>query len=466
MKNNLTQRQYKRLNARTGNRGVALMLTLVVLIILTAIVYPLTSRLAMVRHRQQYTIDYQKARYARDSAMKYILTRVKTIKFDLANRLNDPDFSDLFTLDKGEYQQLLEEWTEVKALQALEKFEQEQLEEARLEAEHVGPFARKPKEKERGKDSLDNFMDFFENINYSDPNYFDESGELILDPNMIIIPGPYGPEWPYVIEPIEFEIGQAKITITIEDENAKMPLTWAITSDKNVGRLATDALRTFCEWMQMDSFQMDDLYGQLEDIAEHKKFSIVLRPITSKQTVSVKPPVSKTTASRSRVIRRPTTSTIVRQTRPAIAHTADFARLLHSSMLDLEELARPVPATGDRRESALKYLALWGSQKVNINTAPRHVLEAAFTFGGYPTQIADEVIRRRKEKPFKTVSDLTSEIYGYSDAIRKATPYLTTTSTFFSIRVTVSCGSSKTSSVATIVKKDKDIQRIAMITGR
>ncbi|MCK4958900.1 MAG: general secretion pathway protein GspK, partial [Planctomycetes bacterium] len=273
-------------------------------------------------------------------------------------------------------------------------------------------------------------------------------------------------EWPYVIEPIEFEIGQAKVTITIEDENAKMPLTWAITADKNVGRLATDSLRTFCEWMQMDSFQMDDLYAQLEDIAEHKKFTIVLKPITSKQTVTVKPPPASKTSSRSRVIRRPTTSTIVRQTRPAIAHTADFARLLHSSMLDLEKLAKPISATGDRHESALKYLALWGSQRININTAPRHVLEAAFTFGGYPTQIADEVIRRRKEKPFKTIDDLSSEIYGYSDAIRKATPYLTIRSAFFSIKVTVSCGSAKTTSVATIVKGEKEIQRIAMITER
>jgi hypothetical protein len=40
-------------------------------VVLTGLVYGLVSRISLVRHRQQYMIDYQNARYACDSGMKY-----------------------------------------------------------------------------------------------------------------------------------------------------------------------------------------------------------------------------------------------------------------------------------------------------------------------------------------------------------------------------------------------------------
>jgi len=54
--------------------GIALILTIVVLVALSAIVYRLSSALVAQRHRQQYMIDYQKARYACESGLKYALS--------------------------------------------------------------------------------------------------------------------------------------------------------------------------------------------------------------------------------------------------------------------------------------------------------------------------------------------------------------------------------------------------------
>ncbi len=52
----------------------------------------------------------------------------------------------------------------------------------------------------------------------------------------------------------------------------------------------------------------------------------------------------------------------------------EFARLLRSSMIDIEPLAQPYIKTEQRTESVLKYMSRWGATQVNVNTAPRQVL--------------------------------------------------------------------------------------------
>ncbi len=128
-------------------------------------------------------------------------------------------------------------------------------------------------------------------------------------------------------------------------------------------------------------------------------------------------------------------------------------------------LAAPLPETGQRYESAMRYLGLWGSGKVNINTAPRHVLEAAFAFGGDSTEIADKIIEMRRIKPFKDIKQLKNKLYGYSMEIDKAAPYIVTASTFLTIRVTAWNGKARTSSVVTVVKGKKKFEKVAIISN-
>ncbi len=140
-------------------------------------------------------------------------------------------------------------------------------------------------------------------------------------------------------------------------------------------------------------------------------------------------------------------------------------RLLHSSLIDTEVLARPTIISERRKESALKYMGMWGSRKVNINTAPRHVLEAAFTFGGDADEIAEEIIQRRRIKPFTNIEELKRALFGYSNAIEKCEKYITTASSFFTIKVTAVSGVARTSAVIAIMKEGKKIQKIAVISG-
>ena len=432
---------YQKAATGTNRRAVALVLTLVVLVVLTTIVYALASRVAQARHRRQYLIDYQISRYACDSGVKYALTAIKEIDFKLINRKNKPDFSDVFTMDRQEYELYLDEW-------ALKLAEQDSFN---------GSNGTSSDNKSIG-DVLDIFDTFgIDSNSISDPNFLTAD---YTEPNAVFIPGPYGPEWPHVCDPIKFEIGQTNVTIEITDENAKMPLTWTISNNAKVRKLAGDALEMFGAWMQMDPVEIRMLSEQLEDIEDIKRFTTNPKAIPisggSKSSNRSSRDRQKSRDNRSR---RPNTL-------PATTHTTDFAKLLHGSVIDLQTLAKPLPDTGNRNESPLKYLALWGSHKVNINTAPRHVLEAAFTFGGDAEDIAEEIIQRRYDKPFRNIKDLEESLYRYSESIKKvkAANCITTSSRFFAIKITARHGRAETRAVAAVIKEKKRIVPVAIIS--
>ena len=418
--------------------GIILLVTLVLLVILSTLGYTLTSRVAAQRHRSHYLIDYQTARYACDSAVKYALAALGDINSpQLVERPNEPDFSDLFALDEAEYKEFLEKWAE----------------EFRL---------RETNDIENANDvnGMNDLVDIDE-VNELDPNKLGTD-----DPNSFEIRGPYGPPWPFITKPAEFEIASAKVKIEIEDENAKYPIGWALLEDKKVRREAEAGFEIFCEWMDVNDFQIDDLESQLEEIYEIKPFKMDFEPI--------KPPKSKRRARHNRrASRRKKTSK--RTNSPAVKtisvdeqvlkQSADFSKLLHSSLIDIDVLAKPTIISEERKESALKYMGMWGSRKVNINTAPRHVLEATFVFGGDEVEIAEEIIQRRRGKVFEDIDDLKKALFRYSVSVEKCKKYITTVSTVFTIKVTAISGVAKASTIIAIQKNGKKIKKIAAISG-
>jgi type II secretory pathway component PulK len=140
--------------------------------------------------------------------------------------------------------------------------------------------------------------------------------------------------------------------------------------------------------------------------------------------------------------------------------------LFHSPLLDREFLARPLPDTGERIESPLKYLSLWGAQRVNINTAPRHVLLAALEIAAdsfeFP-ELAQAIIERRQEKPFTKLDELKELGDLDTDTMRRLNSYLTTTSTFFKIRIDSRSGNARSSAVATVVREGRNTQVLAIL---
>jgi hypothetical protein len=424
---------------RRSRPGIVLLVTLVLLVVLSTLGYTLSTRVAAQRHRDQYIIDYSSARYGCDSAVKYALATLEDIAPQLISRPNEPDFSDLFCLSEAEYQEILEQWG--------------------LENQLT---------------TFNNGESFNDMIGITDVNELDDIGsdEFGIDGfggyGSLTISGPYGPPWPFITEPVEFEIGSAKVRIEIEDENAKYPLGWALLKDGKVKREAEAGFETFCEMTGLDAEQIDALKIELNDIGQIKMFAVEFKTTTKTIRTLIKTPTSRSSTSKSRTSKTPRT----RVTRKTIQvdeqiseQTAHFAEIFHSSLIDTEALAKPTIVSSSRKESALKYMGMWGSMKVNINTAPRHVLEAAFIFGGDEVKIAEEIIQRRRIEPFADIQDLKTRLFRYSDSIGRCENYIITVSRFFTIRVTVVSGVAKASSVIAITKDGAKVKRIAVING-
>ncbi len=410
--------------------GIVLLLTLVLLVVLSALGYTLTTRVAAQRHRDRYMIDYTSARYACDSAVKYALATLGDINTPpLVVRADEPDFSDIFAMTEAQYQEFLEEWAAKKAL------------DERHDTDRTGD------------------VNDFNDVN--DIGLYAYSIIEVNEPNSLVVRGPYGPAWPFITEPVEFYIGSAKVRIEIEDENAKYPLGWAAMDDKRIQREALAGFETFCEWMDVNDTDIDSLKTQLGEVSKIKSFQLDFKPIEIKKAVTRTARDSRRRGRRgTRTTRRVVTTTI-----PATVHTTDFARLFHSSVIDTEALARPTIVSESRKESALKYMGMWGSSRVNINTAPRQVLEAALTFGGDYREIAEEIIQQRRINPFENMEELRKSLLRYSGSIEKCQPYLTTVSRFFTIRITAVSGVAEASTVIALTKDGKKIQTVAVISG-
>ncbi|MBN2315099.1 MAG: general secretion pathway protein GspK, partial [Sedimentisphaerales bacterium] len=149
----------------------------------------------------------------------------------------------------------------------------------------------------------------------------------------------------------------------------------------------------------------------------------------------------------------------------ATEQTEHFAQLFHSSLLDAESLAVPTIVGEGREESALKYIGLWGSGDVNINTAPRHVLEAALIYGGDEVTIAEEIILLRREEPIESINDLKTALPRYADSIEKCEKYIATESKVFSIKITATSGAAKASTIIAVKREGNKVERIAAING-
>lgn len=454
--------------------GVALVIAVLILVALSSLLATLSMRVTMAKRRQAYMIEYQRARYALDSAMKYALSVMPTKTFVLSKRSEVPDFSDLFWMSGEQYSAYLAAWTAEATDEQIEKVLKEgksltdmpelsSTEMLSRLARIFGAMTDDPNAPEMDAVSAE-----------GDPNVPQTVVEI--DPNDIEVPGPYGPAWPYVIKPIELEIGTAKVTITVEDENAKMPLAWAITNRQAVNKQAEAVLATFCDWMGMDKAEQEALAVQLGEIYTKKMFEINPSPILLPRTQAARPTAPVTRSPGRTATSRPTTAQQQAQARaqaaqpaaperPAVAHATDFAKLFHSALLDREPLARPAEHTALPDESPLKYLALWGSQRINVNTAPRQVLEAALTFGGDPVELVEKIIQKRKEAPFKSIEELKETFYSDSMTIDRAKDYLTTTSNFFLIRVVSHSGNARVSATATVIKEGRTVERLAILYG-
>ena len=169
----------------------------------------------------------------------------------------------------------------------------------------------------------------------------------------------------------------------------------------------------------------------------------------------------RTQAARNRIQKR---ETITPETQ-AEQLEVDLTRLFNTSLIDQEPLLKPILLSDTRQEHALKYIGLHASGVVNINTAPRHVLEAAFTFGGEARDLADFVIAERQKAPLQDLEEFKKKNLRYAEAMEKCEPYICTESKVFTVRVEATCGVARVTKILIISKDGKAVKRIAVVSG-
>jgi hypothetical protein len=456
---------------------VILLVTLVILVILSTLGYTLCVQVAARRHRDQFVIDYSIARHACASSLKYALASMASLQFDLVSRPNEPDFSDVFALSEPQYQKLLEQaaakWAAdsnlVQEGLGPKPPDRDSLKAAAQEEAGKKAAATKAGKKATKKSAKKKTARLGDVNDVNDVNDYDPNSESFAGSELAEIRGPYGPPWPLVTAPMEFEIGSAKVKIEIEDENAKYPLGWVMIADEKLKPVVAAGWATFCEWMGYSAGEISLLTEDLAKIGKTKPFKTEFK----QETEAVEPPA----ALRSKIT-RPTPgapSTVARRTitrKPVTVEeqmdrqNKEYAKLLHSSIINRDLLSRPSIASDTRKESALKYLGLWATRNVNINSAPRQVLEAALTFGSAADapKIAQEIIQRRQVKPVSDVDELKQAVPRYSNALDDCRTFLAVRSTVFTIRVTAVSGVARVTALAAVAKEGDKVQQIAVIS--
>jgi hypothetical protein len=464
---------------------VILMITLVILVILATLGYTLTARVAARRHRDQYVIDYSQARYACASALKYAMTAVGSLQPQLISRPNEPDFSDVFAMSEVDYQKFLAQFALEHAADANDSDGKSRTLEvgdgndadgkAKSDADTKKKSDRAAKKRRDAKKKVKQNAKARKTQDVNDVRYGSDVNDIndVNDVGTREVPGPYGPPWPLVMEAQECEIGSAKVKIEVEDENAKYPLNWALLADEQWKALAETGFVVFCEWMGYTPTEIKDLQDDLGKIGKLRPYQLEFKPLAK----TAEPPASL----RSRVSRTPTTPTTPGAAAPtrrtltkSVASPAeqmaqqdtDFVKILHSSMVNTDLLRRPSIASDTRNESAMKYLGLWAVKQVNVNTAPRHVLEAVLTFGSAADapKIAEEIIRLRQTKPFADIDEVKKGAFRYSDSIDKCKDFLTTASSVFTIRITAVSGVARVTAVAAVSKEGDKVKQIGIVS--
>ena len=463
-----------------------LLVTLVILVILSTLGYTLCVQVAARRHRDQYMIDYSIARHACASGLKYALASMSGLQFDLISRPNEPDFSDVFALSEPQYQKLLDQVAAKLAADgnlapedstkepgdrnSLKKAAQEDAGKKTLAKDSKNKTLKNAAGKKAGKGNSRKAAAQVRDANdVNDVNEFDPNSGYLANVKPPEIRGPYGPPWPLATEPMEFEIGSAKVKVEVEDENAKYPLGWVMIADEKLKPIAAAGWATFCEWMGYTADEIGLLNDGLAKIGKMKPFKTEFK----QETENVEPPANvrsritrpvpgtSSTAARRTVSRKPVTveEQIGRQNK-------EYAKFLHSSLVNKDLLLRPSILSDTRKECAMKYLGLWASRHVNVNTAPRQVLEAALTFGSAADapKIAQEIIQHRRQKPIGDVNELKQVASRYSTAIEDCRTFLTAKSSVFTLRVTAVSGVAQVTVMAAVSKEGDKVQPIAIIS--
>jgi len=212
-----------------------------------------------------------------------------------------------------------------------------------------------------------------------------------------------------IAQSYETQVGGVAVKVEIHDENAKLPLLWAMSSpyERMGGQNMVD--QPFYTYGNLLGVASDQVRGTI-DLARRLAAQVHLPPTE----VVLQKNSERRTVSRHQGLRKEMEETKKRRLAMGV-----FAEIWKSQLQhNLENAALNEPL-GEGVGSFADQVGVWGSNHININTAPKEVLMAAFEPLGLTEAMAGAIVETRAQKPFndiselKKVSGLPEEVYSY-----------------------------------------------------
>lgn len=258
-------------------------------------------------------------------------------------------------------------------------------------------------------DDLENLDDLTDPNDAADPNDLDEPNEM----------GNIATLAPFILVQKTVQIGTAVVDIEIHDENAKYPLYWLLHSpfEKEIAPVE-DSIGRLGELLDAEPDETDNAINLAMDIDKRVE---VLEPMI--YLAKQRSPKNKN--GEVRMLWRPRRARIKnsppKSTPPVSSEDLQkqhyqamgaFVQQWHNETANTKSEFPETDLTM-RPENFTDYLGYWGHTKINVNTAPPEVMEAAFLPLGITQTAIQAIVEHRQQNPI----DRRLNLYDISDEI-------------------------------------------------
>lgn len=235
----------------------------------------------------------------------------------------------------------------------------------------------------------------------------------------------------FVIKTEDLEVGEAEVTIEIQDESAKWPMLWLLRSPFR----GSDAQKEFLNYAKQMDFETSDARRTVK----------LAKDIGRKLDKLLPPPEVQVEVRRSRRQRR--TRRRFRDYNKRLEEEqkrrevmGEFARQWQQSLDTVEDHQVLQEYLPGRANGFNDFLGIWGSNVININTASAEIMAAAFKSLGINREKAEAIVAYRETTPFRGKNELNNVPGLKKQIVTRILPLVTVKSDTYSVHITARLG--------------------------
>jgi len=286
----------------------------------------------------------------------------------------------------------------------------------------------------------------------ADPNDPNEQDDL-TDPNR------HGRDL-FLFAENTFQVGDVTVTIKIYDENAKYPVLWSLGSPySRTGRPDDKFIPELAKLLQSSSKTSGYAQGLVSELGSHLRLPapeiIVSKARGSARRRGGKDGSTETEPGWTSRRRPLSVRKRIAQHDERYQLMATFAEQWYQQIADNPEYRLLREPIIERPGNFMGYLGLWGHSRINLNTAPAEVIEAAFSEIGLTEEVTREIIDYREKKPLINIGQV-KEVESAEPFVQIIQSLSVIQSDSFSVQIKAQLGRSQYFLLAGIYKNMRD----------